>query len=93
MGVGDCYGYVCCVYSIVLCYVVLSYFIAFLTLFLAGPNTNTSHGCNQAVVLGGIGAIMILFLLHNSCVASDLLIEAASKNKAAGIPSVCLIMT
>ena len=51
-------------------------------------STNTSHGCNQAVVLGGIGAIVILSLSHNSCVASDLLIDAASKNKAAGVPLV-----
>ena len=67
--------------------------IALRTLFLAGPNTNTSHGCNHAVVLGGIGTTVMLFLLHNSRVASDLLIDAVSKNKAAGVPLVCLIMT
>ena len=67
-------------------------FIALRTLFLAGPNTNTSQGCNYAVVLGGIGTIVILFLLHNSRVASDLLIDAASKNNAAGALSVCLLV-
>ena len=68
-------------------------FIALRTLFLAGPNINASQGYNFAVVLDGIGTIVILFLLHNSCVASDLLIDAASKNKAAGALSVCLRMT
>ena len=54
------------------------------------PNTNTSHGCNQVLVLGGMATTVMLFSLHNSRVASSLLIDAASKNKAAGIPSVCL---
>ena len=53
---------------------------------LAEPNTNTSHGCDQAVVLGGIGTIVRLFLLHSPFVMSDGLIDAASKNKAAGDP-------
>ena len=68
-------------------------FIALRTLFLAEPNNHTSHGCNQAVVLSGIGTTVMLFLLHSSIVMSDLLIDAASKNKAAGVPLVCLIMT
>ena len=49
-------------------------FIAFLTLFLAEPNSNTSHGCNQAVVLDGIGTTVMLFLLHSSLVMYDLLL-------------------
>ena len=57
------------------------------------PNTNTSHGCDQAVVLGGICTTVMLFLLHSSLVMSDLLIDAVSKNMVAGIPSVYLIMT
>ena len=49
--------------------------------------------CNQAEVLGEIGLTIMLIMLHNSRVASDLLIDAVSKNKAAGVPLVCLIMT
>ena len=44
-------------------------FIALRTLFLAEPNNTTSHGCNQAVVLGGIGTTVMVFLFHNSRVA------------------------
>ena len=68
-------------------------FIALRILFLAGPNNNTPHECSQTVVLGGIGTTVMLFLSHSSPVMSDLLIDAVSKNKAAGAPSVCLRMT
>ena len=40
-----------------------------------------------------MGTAVILFLLHNSRVVFDLLIDAASKNKAAGVSPACLIMT